>query len=224
MRNTVKYMSLALAMVLAFQTVGCASMNARTKGGIIGGVAGGVAGGVIGKQAGSTTKGAIIGAIVGGTAGVIIGNQMDQQAKELQQNIPGATVERVGEGIQVTFDSGLLFDFDSYVVRGNARSNLDALAASLNKYPNSDLMIVGHTDDVGRDSYNQDLSERRAQSAARYLSSEGVARKIVTRGVGESEPIDTNATETGRGHNRRVELAIYASERLREQAKQQASN
>lgn len=224
MRNTLKPMSLALTLVLAFQTVGCASMNARTKGGLIGGVAGGVAGGVIGKQAGSTTKGAIIGAIVGGAAGVIIGNQMDQQAKELQQNIPGATVERVGEGIQITFDSGLLFDFDSYVVRGNARSNLDALAASLNKYPNSDLMIVGHTDAVGRDGYNQDLSERRSQAAARYLASQGVDRRIQTRGVGELEPIDTNDTEAGRERNRRVEVAIYASESLREQAKQQASN
>jgi outer membrane protein OmpA-like peptidoglycan-associated protein len=222
MRNAMKQMSLGLTLILALQTVGCASMNARTKGGLIGAAAGGVAGGVIGKQAGSTTKGAIIGAVVGGAAGVIIGNQMDQQAKELQQNIPGATVERVGEGIQVTFDSGLLFDFDSDVVRGNARSNLDALAASLNKYANSDLLIVGHTDATGRESYNQDLSERRANAAASYLASQGVNRRIQRRGMGELEPVDTNDTEAGRSHNRRVEIAIYASDDLREQAKRQA--
>jgi outer membrane protein OmpA-like peptidoglycan-associated protein len=222
MRNAMKQMSLGLTLILALQTVGCASMNARTKGGLIGAAAGGVAGGVIGKQAGSTTKGAIIGAVVGGAAGVIIGNQMDQQAKELQQNIPGATVERVGEGIQVTFDSGLLFDFDSDVVRGNARSNLDALAASLNKYANSDLLIVGHTDATGRESYNQDLSERRANAAASYLAAQGVNRRIQRRGMGELEPVDTNDTEAGRSHNRRVEIAIYASDDLREQAKRQA--
>ena len=124
---------------------------------------------MIGKQAGSTTAGVLIGAAVGGTAGAVIGHQMDQQAKELKQNIPGARVERVGEGIQVTFDSGLLFGFNSDRIQGAAQSNLDALAASLNKYPDSDVLIVGHTDDVGSSSYNQDLSERRADAACHDL-------------------------------------------------------
>jgi outer membrane protein OmpA-like peptidoglycan-associated protein len=203
---------------------GCSSMNKTTKGAVIGGAAGGVVGGVIGNQAGSTTKGAIIGAVVGGAAGAIIGHEMDKQAKELEQNIPGATVERVGEGIQVTFASGLLFDFDSDVIRGNARSNLDVLSSSLDEYDKSDLLIVGHTDDVGSDGYNQELSERRALSAARYLQSRGVARsRVHTDGLGEAEPVDSNDSEAGRQRNRRVEVAIYASEAWRKEAKRQAA-
>ena len=125
----------ALVVIAGIVLAGCASMNSKTKGAIIGAGAGAAAGGVIGNQAGSTTAGVLIGAAVGGTAGAIIGHQMDQQAKELKQNIPGARVARVGEGIQVTFDSGLLFGFDSDRVQGAAQSNLNALAASLNKYP-----------------------------------------------------------------------------------------
>jgi outer membrane protein OmpA-like peptidoglycan-associated protein len=206
-------------------SAGCSSMNKTTQGAIIGGAAGGAIGGVIGNQTGSTTKGVIIGAVIGGAAGALIGNQMDKQAKELQQNIPGATVERVGEGIHVTFASGLLFDFDSDVVRGNARSNLDALASSLDQYDKSDLLIVGHTDDVGSDGYNQDLSERRARSAARHLQSRGVARsRVHTDGLGESEPVATNDSEAGRQRNRRVEVAIYASEAWREEARRAAGS
>jgi len=178
---------------------------------------------VIGHPSGSTAKGAIIGAAVGGAAGALIGHRMDRQAKELEQNIPGATVERVGEGIQVTFASGLLFDFDSDVVRGDARSNLDELARSLGKYPDSDLLIVGHTDDVGTDRYNQSLSERRAASAAHTLAAQGVRRaRIRTRGLGETEPVASNETDEGRQKNRRVEVAIYANRSAREQARRQA--
>jgi outer membrane protein OmpA-like peptidoglycan-associated protein len=220
--SEIRIIHAVLAALLLAGTLGCASMNRKTKGAIIGATAGGVVGGVIGKQSGSTTKGAIIGAVLGGAAGAIIGHQMDQQAKELEQNIPGAVVERIGEGIHVTFASGLLFDFDSDVVRGDARSNLDALAASLNKYPDSDLMIVGHTDAVGSDTYNQDLSERRAGSASNYLRSRGVARTIQTLGAGETEPVATNDTDDGRQQNRRVEVAIYASAEARARAVREA--
>jgi outer membrane protein OmpA-like peptidoglycan-associated protein len=201
---------------------GCASMNKTQQGAVIGAGAGAAVGGVIGNQTGSTTRGAIIGAVVGGAAGAISGHQMDQQARELQQNIPGARVERVGEGIHVTFASGLLFDFDSAAIRGDARHNLDELARSLNRYPDSDLMIVGHTDAVGSDGYNQDLSERRSQSAASYLYSRGVDRRIETLGRGENEPLTTNETDQGRRQNRRVEVAIYASEALQARAQRQA--
>lgn len=215
-------LALLLAGLVVGQT-GCASMSRTQKGAVIGGAAGGVVGGVIGKHAGSTAKGAIIGAVVGGAAGAIIGRQMDKQAQEIKQNIPGARVERVGEGIQVTFASGLLFDFDSDVVRGNARANLNELANSLDQYPNTDLLIVGHTDAVGSDSYNQDLSERRSQAAADYLASRGVSLgRIQTRGLGESEPVATNDTESGRTRNRRVEVAIYASEELQRRAQEEA--
>jgi outer membrane protein OmpA-like peptidoglycan-associated protein len=220
---------LRLTILWSFVTVlvlagppGCASMNRTSKGAIIGAGAGAVAGGVIGNQTGSTARGAIIGAAVGGAAGAIIGHQMDQRAKEIQQSVPAATVERVGEGIQVTFASGLLFDFDSDVVRSNAASNLDELARNLSKYGDSNLMIAGHTDAVGTAEYNQALSERRAESAARYLNSQGVARHIATAGLGEREPLASNSTEAGRQQNRRVEIAIYASASLQEEARRQA--
>src|SRR6266545_3954234 len=154
----------------------CAALNAKSKGALIGVGAGAAVGGVIGNQTGSTTRGAIIGAVVGGAAGAIIGHQMDQQAQELEQNIPGAKVQRVGEGIAVLFDSGLLFDVDSDAIKGDARTNLDALAASLARYPKSNLMIVGHTDASGTDSHNMGLSRRRASTASSYLRSHGVAR------------------------------------------------
>lgn len=217
-----KLMRASVAILVLMSVMSCASTSRRTKGAVIGAGVGAVAGGFVGKHAGSTTKGAIIGAVVGGAAGAIIGHQMDQQAKELEQNIPGAIVERVGEGIHVTFASGLLFDFDSDDIRGEARSNLDALASSLKKYEDSDLMIVGHTDGVGSDSYNQDLSERRAYAASSYLRSRGVSRQIATLGRGEGEPLETNETESGRRLNRRVEVAIYASDKLQAEARRQA--
>jgi len=182
------------------------------------------AGAMIGNQTGSTARGAIIGAVVGGAAGAIIGHRMDKQARELEQSIPGATVRRVGEGIEVTFASGLLFDFDSDRIRGDARRNLDELARSLDKYPDTDLLIVGHTDDVGTGSYNMALSERRAESAARYIESQGVRTGIRPVGRGEREPVSSNDSDYGRQKNRRVEVAIYASDALRGQARREAAS
>ena len=198
-------------------SIGLTSCATKSRTGAVVGTAGGaVVGGVIGKVAGSTAKGAIIGAVVGGAAGAIIGARMDKQAKELEQNINGATVERVGEGIQVTFASGLLFDFDQAVVRDEAKTNLRALASSLDKYPDSDVVIIGHTDQLGSTDYNQGLSERRATAAASYLMTQGVSgSRLVTRGLGESEPKGSNETEAGRQANRRVEVAIYASKAYR---------
>jgi outer membrane protein OmpA-like peptidoglycan-associated protein len=174
---------------------------------------------MVGRANGSTAKGAIIGAAVGGAAGAVIGHQMDQQAKEIKQNIPGAVVERVGEGLQVTFASGLLFDYDSDALRSAARENLSSLAASLEKYPNTNLLIVGHTDSVGSDTYNQGLSERRATAAANYLAAQGVARdRLRSVGRGETEPVVPNDTDADRQKNRRVEVAIYANDALKAQA------
>ena len=203
---------------IAAGTLTSCATKAQT-GAVVGAAGGAIVGGAIGNAAGSTAKGAILGAVVGGAAGAIIGAQMDKQAKELEQNIKGAKVERVGEGIQVTFDSGLLYDFDSDVVRPEARSNLRELAASLDKYPGTDLVIVGHTDDVGSVTYNQGLSERRARSAATYLVSQGVSGgRIATSGLGETEPIATNETEAGRQANRRIEVAIFANKETRANA------
>ena len=216
-------LSTFLAALIVMGAPGCASMNKTTKGAVIGATAGGAAGAVIGNQTGSTTRGAIIGAVVGGAAGALIGHQMDQRAKEIQQNVPAAIVERVGEGIQVTFPSGLLFDFNSDVIRSNAATNLNELARNLSKYGDSNLMIAGHTDGVGSADYNQALSERRAQSAARYLTAQGVSTYIATAGLGEREPIASNTTQAGRQLNRRVEIAIYASAALQENARRQAA-
>ncbi len=203
--------------------VGGCYRNAQ-RGAVIGAAGGAVAGGIIGKVGGSTAKGAIIGAAVGGAAGAIIGDQMDRQAKELELNIPGATVQRVGEGIEVTFASGLLYDFDSDVVKPTAQGNLTALANSLTKYPETDLLIVGHTDSVGTATYNQALSERRAASAASFLATEQVDRsRIDTRGLGQTEPVASNDTDAGRQQNRRVEVAIYANQKLRDQARAKAA-
>ena len=198
----------------------CAMLNRKEEGAIVGAGAGGAVGAVVGNQTGSTARGAIVGAAVGGIAGAVIGHQMDQQAKELTQNIAGATVERVGEGIQVTFASGLLYDIDSDHVRTEAAENLRNLAASLSKYPNTDILIVGHTDSTGTSAYNQGLSERRAQSASAFLAGQGVsAGRLRTTGRGEMEPVTTNGTDAGRQLNRRVEVAIYANATARAAAK-----
>lgn len=209
------------AVFLAAASLGlsaCAGMTKKEQGAVVGAATGAAVGGVVGNQTGSTARGAIIGAVVGGAAGAIIGHQMDQQAKELDASIPGARVERVGEGIQVTFESGLLFAYDSDVVLPAAQANLTELARSLNKYPDSQLLIVGHTDHMGSDAYNQGLSQRRSDAAAAYLTTQGVARsRIQTSGKGESEPVATNDTDAGRQQNRRVEVAIFASEAYRQQ-------
>jgi outer membrane protein OmpA-like peptidoglycan-associated protein len=199
------------AVLLVAWGTACASLSRKEKGAAIGAAAGTVAGGIVGNQTGSTTRGAIIGAVVGGAVGAVIGHQMDQQAKQIQQNVPGATVARVGEGIAVTFASGLLYDFDSDVVRADAAQNLRTLAASLAEYPNTDLLIVGHTDAVGTSEYNQALSQRRATAAVNYLAAQGVSpARLRAVGRGETEPIATNDTEAGRQANRRIEIAIVA--------------
>ena len=217
--------SRALTALLLGGTVvlsACAGMSQKTRGAVIGATTGAAVGGVIGNQTGSTARGAIIGAVIGGAAGAIIGHQMDQQAKELEQNIPGATIQRVGEGIAVTFPSGILFPFNSTEILPAGKSNLQQLASSLEKYPNSDVLIVGHTDSVGTDAYNLDLSQRRALAASSYLQSLSVpASRLRTAGKGKTEPIQPNDTEEGRAKNRRVEIAIYASEAYRNQVKGQ---
>lgn len=209
-------MFVTCTLALTLGVAACASLSRKEKGAVIGATAGGAVGGVIGNQTGSTARGAIIGAVIGGTVGAVIGHQMDQQAKELRQDIPGATVTRVGEGIAVTFASGLLYDFDSDVVRAAAATNLRNLAASLGKYPKTDLLIVGHTDSKGADDYNQTLSEKRAIAASNYLAAQGVSgARLRALGRGETEPVASNDTESGRQSNRRVEIAIYANANAR---------
>lgn len=204
-------LGLAVGAMVLMLASGC-GWSSKAKGAVIGAGAGGAAGAVVGNATGSTVRGAIIGAVVGGTAGAVIGHQMDQHAKELAYDLPGAHVQRIGEGIAVTFPDGLLFPFDSDQLHADARENVRRFAASLVKYPNTRTMVVGHTDSDGDVSYNQALSERRARAAADFIAANGVAySRISTVGSGEAEPIATNATADGRSQNRRIEVAIFAA-------------
>lgn len=192
------------------------------KGGVIGAAAGGVVGGVIGNKVGKkhgTAKGAIIGAVVGGATGAAIGRYMDKQAAELQRDLAGAKVERVGEGIKITFDSGILFNTNSATLTSAARTNIDNLSQTLKKYKDTNILIEGHTDATGSDAHNQSLSERRASSVRNYTTSHGVAAdRITTQGYGESQPVADNTTVSGKQANRRVEVAIFANEKLKKAA------
>ena len=202
----------ASILCLTLVSGGCASMNKTEKGAAGGAAAGAAVGGLIGKAAGSTAKGAILGAVVGGAAGAAIGHRMDRQAEELGAELPNAAVERVGEGIQVTFDSGILFDVDSDVLRQASQDNLSNLAQSIADYEGTRILVVGHTDSTGSDSYNESLSERRANAARTYLLRQGVASdRIEAVGRGEAEPVATNDSSEGRQENRRVEVAIFAN-------------
>lgn len=216
---------LAAILVVGLLAGGCASLSNTEKGAIIGAGAGAAGGAAIGKAAGGTAEGAILGAVVGGTAGAIIGQRMDRKAEELNEELENAQVERVGEGIKVTFDSGILFDFDSASLRDEARQNLREFAESMTDFEDTNILVVGHTDARGPDSYNQDLSERRAQSATSYLVEQGLASgRITSVGKGETEPVATNETPEGRQQNRRVEVAIYANEEYRERVQDRVEN
>ncbi|MBB5635693.1 outer membrane protein OmpA-like peptidoglycan-associated protein [Pedobacter cryoconitis] len=215
--------SIALSLsAMAFQ--GCDSLTKTQKGAGIGAAAGGVLGAIIGKKAGNTAIGAILGGAIGGTAGGFIGKRMDKQAAEIQNAIPNAEVVREGEGIIVKFDSGILFDFDSANLKAQAKDNVKSLAGSLEKYPDTEIKVIGHTDSKGTETYNMSLSERRAAAVKAYAVSQGVpSGRMTTVGKGFSEPIADNATDAGRAANRRVEIVIVANDQLKKQA-QQANN
>lgn len=213
--------ALAVAAVLGS---GCNSLTKTQKGAAIGAGAGGTIGAFIGKAAGSTALGAVIGGAVGGTAGAFIGRKMDRQAAEIKQTVPGATVTRQGEGIIVKFDSGILFDVNKTDLKPDAQTNLQNLATSLRNNPQTNITIIGHTDNTGSETYNQDLSVRRAASVKTFISGNGVdPSRMTTQGKGETEPIADNSTEAGRAQNRRVEIVILANEQMKQEAKQNAN-
>jgi outer membrane protein OmpA-like peptidoglycan-associated protein len=218
MKKIAFYLAAAL-----FVMASCKSMNRTQKGAAIGTAGGAATGAVIGKASGNTALGAIIGATVGGAAGAVIGHKMDKQAEEIEKKVPEAKVERVGEGITVEFNSKILFGFDSSDLSPTAKSNLNKLTTVLKEYPDTDIEIQGHTDSKGTDSYNQDLSLRRAYAVKSYLSSQGVSvYRMNTAGYGESAPEYTNDTEEGRSMNRRVEFLITANEKMQQEAKEEA--
>ncbi len=223
MKQIKKLLIGAMAFTILFSS--CKNMNKTQKGAAIGTAGGGAMGAVIGKAAGNTALGAIIGATVGGVAGAVIGKKMDKQAEEIKNEVPGAKVERVGEGNVVEFSSAVLFGFDQSNLSSSAQSTLNDLVQVLNKYPDTDLEIQGHTDNTGTDKYNQALSERRASTVANYLTSHGIAlERVRTVGLGESSPKYTNDTESGRAQNRRVEFLITANEKMKADAEKEAKN
>lgn len=209
-----------LHIVLAFALIAQACNASKSvKGGAIGAGAGGAIGGVIGGKKGNTAAGIIIGAAIGGAAGALIGRYMDKQAKEIEKEVEGVEVERVGEGILLTFDSGLLFGFDSYQITAATKANLDKLAGVLEEYKDTEIVIEGHTDSKGTDSYNQTLSKNRAQAVSSYLTQKGIPNsRVKTNGWGEGRPVADNDTEAGRQQNRRVEVAVYANNDLKKAA------
>ncbi len=216
------FTALALVLVVSAGSYSCATKTQT--GALVGAGAGAVVGGAIGAAAGNTAVGAILGAAVGGAAGAIIGNYMDKQAEELERDLEGAKIVRVGEGIKITFTSGLLFDVDKADLRPEAKQELTELARILNKYEDTNVLIEGHTDSSGPDEYNQRLSERRAASVASHLSMQNVdSRRFSVIGYGEMQPIASNDTSEGRQLNRRVELAIMANDKLKQAAQKQAA-
>jgi outer membrane protein OmpA-like peptidoglycan-associated protein len=197
---------------------GCASWNNTEKGTALGGGTGAAVGAVLGNKTGQAGKGAAIGAVVGGAAGAAIGIYMDNQANKMEE-IKDAEIERVDEAIKVTFDSGILFGFDSYSLTPQAQENIMKFSEILNEYPDTDINIVGHTDNVGTEQYNQQLSQRRAQAVLNYLRMQNVdADRLNAMGQSFNNPVASNETEEGKAENRRVELLITANEDLVEKA------
>ncbi|WP_292010622.1 OmpA family protein [Chryseobacterium sp.] len=199
--------------------------NHQQRGTAVGAASGAVLGGILGNnvgKGGNGALGAVLGGVIGGVAGNVIGNKMDKQAKEIKETLPGAEVERVGDGIKITLNESIVnFDFDSSALTATAKSNLDKLAEVLINNPDTNINIYGHTDSKGSDSYNLSLSERRAGSVKSYLSAKGIASsRLFAKGEGESMPVATNETEEGRAKNRRVEFAITANEKMINDAQQ----
>lgn len=207
-------------VLAAMLIAGCKSMNKTQKGAVIGTAGGAAAGAVIGRAAGNTALGAIIGAAVGGVTGAVIGRKMDKQAKEIEEKVPGAKVERVGEGIVVDFSDKILFDFDRSNLTATAETNLNKLINVLKEYPDTNIEIQGHTDSKGSEKYNMSLSRRRAGAVSQFLRNRGLASsRLTTKGYGESAPVADNGSDDGRAQNRRVTFLITANQQMVEDAK-----
>ena len=227
--NKLSILSLAMLVMMAFTNCKAVdNANNKQKGAVIGATGGAILGAIIGNnvgKGGNGELGAVIGGVIGGGAGVLIGNKMDKQAQKIEEEIPGAKVERVDQGIVVTFDenSGVYFATNKYNINESAQTNLDKLAGVFMEYPDTNILVVGHTDNVGADAYNMTLSKNRAQAVTSYLSGKGISSsRFTTHWYGEDQPIGDNTTAEGRAMNRRVNVAIVPNDDMIEDAKQEA--
>ncbi|MDD3723738.1 MAG: OmpA family protein [Lutibacter sp.] len=223
----------ALALILVAGLSSCeATKNANNtqKGAVIGTAGGAILGAIIGNNTGKKGSGgelgAVIGGVVGGTAGVLIGNKMDKQAQKIEEEIPGAKVERIDDGILVTFDenSGVHFDTNKYNINSDSEAMLTKLASILKEYPDTNVLVVGHTDSVGADEYNMTLSEKRAYAVTNYfVQSKGLSNlRFTTSWFGEDQPVADNTTVEGRAKNRRVNVVIVPNEKMKNDAEKEA--
>ncbi len=216
--------SLVLLVTISLFATSC-KMSKTGKGAIIGTGGGAVIGAVIGRAAGNTALGALIGATVGGATGAVIGHKMDKQAEEIEKTVPGANVYRVGEGIIVEFNDKVLFALNESSLNTSAKDNLTKLVTVLDKYPDTNIEVQGHTDNTGTEAYNMSLSKRRASAAASYLEERGISSdRTRIKGYGETAPNYTNETDDGRSKNRRVEFLITANDKMIEEAKKESGN
>lgn len=226
--NKITVFAIALTLMVSFTSCEATkNANNKQKGAVIGTTAGALLGAIIGNNVGSgknSKLGALIGGVVGGGAGVLIGKKMDDQAKKIETEIPGAKVERLDNGIVVTFDenSGVYFDTSKSNVNSKSQATLNKLASVFAEFPDTNILVVGHTDSSGRDDYNMTLSQKRALSVTDYLVNKGLQNsRFTTQWFGETQPKYDNATAEGRAKNRRVNVAIVPNEKMVEQAKQE---
>jgi len=223
---------LTTAMLAGTFLTGCSSVknaNNTQKGAVVGATAGAVLGGVLGNNLGSKNNsalGAVLGGVIGGTAGAVIGKNMDKQAQQIETALPGATVERVGEGIKVILNENTVnFNFDSAELTSTAKSNLDKIAKVFIDNPKTLITLYGYTDSVGKDEYNMKLSRSRANAVRSYLGSKGIGvKRITAQGMGEADPIASNDTKEGQAKNRRVEFGIVANQDMIQDARKEAAH
>lgn len=233
MKTTINKLGiLILALMVTVSLTNCSAIknaNNKQKGAVIGATGGAVIGAIIGNnvgKGGNGELGAVIGGVVGGTAGVLIGSKMDKQAQKIEEEIPGAQVERIDDGIVVTFDegSGVYFATNKYDINASSRETLNKLINVFKEYPDTNILVVGHTDSVGDENYNMTLSKNRANAVSGYLASNGVSSgRLVTNWFGESQPMHDNSTAAGRAKNRRVNVAILPNDKMIEDAKKQST-
>ena len=227
-----KYIIFSLVTVFSFFTTSCDSVknaNNTQKGAGIGVAAGAIIGGVLGNnlgKGGNTALGAVIGGAVGGAVGGSIGNKMDKQAREIEQALPGAEVNRVEEGIVLVLgENSVNFETNKSILTSAAKANLDKLIPVFESYADTDIVIYGYTDSTGPVDFNQKLSRDRAASVRNYLASKGLSNaRFQTKGMGPDDPIASNETVEGRSKNRRVEFTITANAKMIQDTKKEVGN